>query len=260
MSLTEPAAGPLALVPSVRRDTPANRALHPDRPWIRSVRISVGLFVLAALVQKTFDATLPANDVDVPQLYSEFTVQGNLALGLVLIVSGVRRRARLPHWWDHLFGALVLYLVMTGIIYVVLVAPPGEPWWSWDLYWPQMVHHRLAPLVTALDWLLVTRTVRGAWWRPLAWLGYPVAFLAFSWIRGGLDGWYVYDFLDPTLDGGWARVFVSTTQVLVAFLVVSVLVHAAGNARAALAAGKAGGAGGAGRARGAEAPRSSPSF
>jgi len=257
MSLTEPAAGPLALVPPVRRDTPANRALHPDRPWIRSVRISVGLFVLAALVQKTFDATLPGNDVDVPQLYSEFTVQGNLALGLVLIVSGVRQRARLPHWWDHLFGALVLYLVMTGIIYVVLVAPPGEPWWSWDLYWPQMVHHRLAPLVTALDWLLVTRTVRGAWWRPLAWLGYPVAFLAFSWIRGGLDGWYVYDFLDPTLDGGWARVFVSTAQVLVAFLVVSVLVNAAGNARAALAAGKAGGAGG---ARGAEAPRSSPSF
>ena len=235
MSRREPAVGPEPALPPIRKNTPANRALHPDRPWIRTVRILVGLFVLAALVQKTFDATLPGNDVDVPQLYSEFTVQGNLALGLVLIVSGVRRRNRLPLWWDHLFGALALYLVMTGIIYVVLVAPPGEPWWSWDLYWPQMAHHRLAPLVTALDWLLVTRTVRGAWWRPVAWLAYPVAFLAFSWIRGGLDGWYVYDFLDPTLDGGWPRVFVATAQVLVAFLVVSVLVHVAGNARVALA-------------------------
>ncbi|WP_254703246.1 Pr6Pr family membrane protein [Pseudarthrobacter sp. C4D7] len=129
---------------------------------------------------------------------------------------------------------------MTGLIYVVLVAPPGEPWWSWDLYWPQMVHHRLAPLLVALDWLLVTRTVQGTWGRPLAWLVYPGAFLAFSWGRGALDGWYVYDFLDPTLDGGWARVFVATAQVLVAFLVVSVLVHAAGNARSALAAGKGG--------------------
>ncbi|MFF2344410.1 Pr6Pr family membrane protein [Pseudarthrobacter sp. NPDC058119] len=251
MSRREPAAGPGAVLPPIRRNIAANRALHPDRPWIRAARIAVGIFVLAALVQKTFDATLPGNDVDIAQLFSEFTVQGNLALGLVLIYSGVRARSRLPLWWDHLFGALVLYLVMTGIIYVVLVAPPGEPWWSWDLYWPQMVHHRLAPLVTALDWLLVTRTVRGTWWRPLAWLDYPVAFLAFSWIRGGIDGWYVYDFLDPTLDGGWPRVLATTGQVLAAFLAVSVLLHGAGNARVVLAAGKAA------RAR---VPRSSPSF
>ncbi|GGH93402.1 Pr6Pr family membrane protein [Arthrobacter liuii] len=250
MSVTEKADRLTPLVPPVRRNLAANYALHPDRPWIRAVRILVGLFVVVALVQKTFDAALPGNDVDIPQLYSEFTVQGNLVLGLVLIMSGARRRNRLPGWWDHLFGALVLYLVMTGVIYVGLVAPPGEPWWSWDLYWPQMAHHRLAPLVTALDWLLVIRTIRGPWWRPLAWLGYPVVFLAFSWIRGGIDGWYVYDFLDPTLDGGWARVLGATAQVLIAFLVASLLVHAAGNARVALATGRQS------RQKG---PRSSPS-
>ncbi|WP_306630525.1 hypothetical protein [Arthrobacter sp. B1I2] len=53
-----------------------------------------------------------------------------------------------------MFGALVLYLVMTGIIYIVLVAPPEEQWWTWDLYWPQPAHHRLAPLVAALDWIV----------------------------------------------------------------------------------------------------------
>ncbi|HEY1155038.1 MAG TPA: Pr6Pr family membrane protein, partial [Arthrobacter sp.] len=201
MSLAAKPGGPAPLVPPIRRNLAANQAMHPDRPWIRVTRILTGLIVLAAVVQKTVDATLPGNDVDIPQLYSEFTVQGNLVFGVVLIISGVRLRSSLPSWWDHFFGALVLYLVMTGIIYVVLVAPPGEPWWTWDLYWPQLVHHRLAPLVAALDWALVTRTVRGPWWRPVAWLGYPVVFLAFSWIRGGLDGWYVYDFLDPTLDG-----------------------------------------------------------
>ncbi|UKA74263.1 Pr6Pr family membrane protein [Arthrobacter sp. FW306-07-I] len=251
MSLAAKPGGLTPLIPPVRRNLAANHALHPDRPWIRVLRVLTGLAVLAAVVQKTVDATLPGNDVDIAQLYSEFTVQGNLAFGLVLMISGVRRRGSLPYWWDHFFGGLVLYLVMTGIIYVVLVAPPGEPWWTWDLYWPQLVHHRLAPLVAALDWVLVTRTVRGPWWRPAAWLGYPVVFLAFSWIRGGLDGWYVYDFLDPTIDGGWPRVLATTGQVLAAFLAVAVLVHSAGNARAALAAGKAV------RAR---VPRSSPSF
>ncbi|TQJ60288.1 hypothetical protein FBY30_2552 [Arthrobacter sp. SLBN-83] len=251
MSLAAKPGGLTPLVPPIRCNPAANHALHPDHPWIRVIRALTGLIVLTAVVQKTVDATLPGNDVDIPQLYSEFTVQGNLVFGLVLIISGVRRRGVLPPWWDHFFGGLVLYLVMTGIIYVVLVAPPGEPWWTLDLYWPQLVHHRLAPLVAALDWVLVTRTVRGPWWRPVAWLGYPVVFLAFSWIRGGLDGWYVYDFLDPTLDGGWPKVLVATGQVLAAFLAVSVLVHAAGNARAALAAGKT---------AGSRIPRSSPSF
>jgi len=224
------------LDPPVERHLGFNDALHPDRSWIRLLRFAVGAFVLVALVRKTYDATLPGNDVDVAQLYSEFTVQSNLVLGLVLLASAALPRTRLPEWWDRMFGALALYLVMTGIIYVVLVAPPGESWWSLDLYWPQLAHHRVAPLFAALDWLLVTRTVRGSWWRPLAWLGYPAAFLVFSWVRGGIDGWYVYDFLDPTLDGGWPAALTTTAEVLLAFLAVAVLLHVAGNARSSLAA------------------------
>jgi hypothetical protein len=96
----------------------------------------------------------------------------------------------------------------------------------------------VAPLFAALDWLLVTRTLRGTWRRPLVWLAYPAAFLVFSWVRGAIDGWYVYDFLDPTLDGGWPAALATTAQVLIAFLVIAVIVHAAGNGRAALAAGR----------------------
>lgn len=225
------------LIPPIERNLGFNNVLHPDRPWIRGLRFALGVFVLVALVQKTYDATLPGSDVDIFKLYSEFTVQSNLVLGLVLVASAARKRSRLPRWWDHLFGGLVFYLVMTGIIYAVLVAPPDEPWWSWDMYWAQLAHHRLAPLFVALDWLFVARTVRGPWWRPLVWLSYPVAFLVFSWVRGAIDGWYVYDFLDPTLDGGWPAVLRTTTQVLVAFLVIALLVHFAGNWRAGLAAG-----------------------
>jgi len=223
------------LVPPIERHLAFNDALHPDRIWIRLLRFAVGLIVLVALAQKTYDATLPGSDVDVGQLYSEFTVQSNLVLGLVLVVSAARTRARLPEWWDHVLGALTFYLVMTGIIYAVLVAPPDEPWWSWDMYWPQLAHHRLAPLFIVLDWLLVTKTVHGKWSRPLTWLIYPSAFLVYSWIRGAIDGWYVYDFLDPTLEGGWPAALITTAQVLVAFLVIALLVHVGGNARTALA-------------------------
>ncbi|MCB5292657.1 Pr6Pr family membrane protein [Arthrobacter sp. SO3] len=86
-------------------------------------------------------------------------------------------------------------------------------------------------------WLLVTRTVRGPWQRPLIWLGYPVAFLIFSWMRGALDGWHPYGFLDPGRDGGWPAVIGTSAQVLGAFLVVGVPVQVAGNARVGLARG-----------------------
>lgn len=75
--------------------------------------------------------------------------------------------------------------------------------------------HRLAPLFVALDWILVTRTVRGNGWRPVVWLTYPVAFLVFSWGRGA--------------DGGWPAALTTTSHVLVAFLVIALLVHFAGN-------------------------------
>ena len=51
-----------------------------------------------------------------------------------------------------------------------------------------------------------------------------------------MDGWYVYDFLDPTLEGGWAAVLITTAEVLIAFLVAGLLVHLAGNLRVRLAA------------------------
>ncbi|MGT2460965.1 Pr6Pr family membrane protein [Sinomonas atrocyanea] len=227
-------SGLSAAHPPVGRSLGFNYALHPDRPWVRLVRAAMGTAMLAALAQETYDATQPGNSVDIPQLFSQFTFHSNLVLGLVLLVSAARPRASLPHWWDHLFGALAFYLVMTGIVYAVLVAPPDEPWWTLDLYWPWMITHRIAPLVAGLDWLTVTRTVHGSWLRPLAWLCYPAAFVAFSWVRGALDGWYPYDFLDPRHDGGWPAVLVTSGEVLAAFLVVGTLVHIAGNARVAL--------------------------
>ena len=45
------------LIPPVQRNAGANRALHPDRPWIRLVRAGAGLAMLAALGQEIYDAT-----------------------------------------------------------------------------------------------------------------------------------------------------------------------------------------------------------
>lgn len=187
--------------------------------------------MLAGVAYSTSVAVIDRNDRGLVEQFSFFTIEANLVFGAVLVLSAVLPRQRLPRWWDHLRGALAFYLVMTGLVYALLVAPPGEVW-SLNITWTNWALHRVAPLFAVADWLLVVMTIRGRWMRPLVWLIYPLAFLIYSWIRGAITGWYPYDFLNPTLPGGWGAVLVTTLIVLIAFLIVSVIVHLLGNLRA----------------------------
>lgn len=211
-----------------RRD--AEWALDPDRMWIRILRLCVGLFALAAVAYRTWVA-VGDGQRSLAEHVSLFTIQTNFVFGLTLVLSAAVRRASLPRWWDHLRGALTFYLVMAGIVYALLVAPPGE-FWSWNIDWPNLAMHRVAPLFAIADWVLVTMRTRAGWLRPLAWMIYPAAFLGYSWVRGAITGWYPYDFLNPTLPGGWGAVLPMTGIVLVAFLAISIIVHLLGNVRA----------------------------
>jgi hypothetical protein len=42
----------------------------------------------------------------------------------------------------------------------------------------------------------------------LGWLAFPLAYFAYSLIRGAAVGWYPYPFIDPRQSGGYGRVAV----------------------------------------------------
>ena len=52
-------------------------------------------------------------------------------------------------------------------------------------------------------------------------------FLVFTWVRGGITGWYPYEFLDPTASS-WTQVLLTTAVVLVAFVSIAVVMHLIG--------------------------------
>ena len=54
--------------------------------------------------------------------------------------------------------------------------------------------------------------------------------MTFTLVRGALDGWYPYPFLDPA-NGGYASVAVSFVTILGFFLVIGGAVVALGNVR-----------------------------
>jgi len=131
--------------------------------------------------------------------YVYFTNQSNLLLAVVMAWGGVAvlaRRLEPPPW---LWGAVTLFLLITGLVsYLILdPAPPGEEVIMLGLTHDQLVH-RLTPIATFVHFLLMVPHrrlhVRTAAW----WLAYPVAYCAFSTVRGvvspGSD--YPYGFVD----------------------------------------------------------------
>ena len=225
---------PATRLPAVNRNRATNLAFDPDRAWIRILRVCFGGLAIATVVWNVVRAAT-GQSVNTPiESLSHFTNQANLGFGIVTLVSGLVPRDRLPRWWDHLRGAFAFYMVMTGLIYALLVAEPGELA-RWDLEWTNLVLHRLTPVVGLIGWLVVTMTTRGGWGRPLAWLLFPLAYLGYTWVRGAIVDWYPYGFLDPTREGGWGAVAQTTSMVLVAFLAVALVLHLLGNARVALA-------------------------
>lgn len=187
-----------------------------------AARLLVAAAVLAALVSNTIGAW---QDGLLAQNLSYFTNQSNLAF-VLLAVTGAAMVRRRPAWFDDARGAVAFYLVMTGIIYALLVAPLDELT-RWDIGWTGIVLHRLAPVAALLAWLLTPRGRRPRARRILWWLLYPVLFLVFTWVRGGITGWYPYEFLDPTASS-WTQVLLTTAVVLVAFVSIAVVMHLIG--------------------------------
>jgi hypothetical protein len=161
--------------------------------------------------------------------FSYFTIESNVLIALVLIGLGAFGRGpqvarSLPV--QALRGAATLYILMTGVIFSTLLAGiEGLPLMATP--WGNSVLHYLIPVAALVDWLFDPPRVAITRGVLIAWLVYPLAYVAWALVRGGLDGWYPYPFLDAA-DRGLA-------PVLATIVFIGAGVFGAGWALAALA-------------------------
>lgn len=187
--------------------------LTEDRDIVTVWRVAIVMLALTAEAWNLFN--LSHSGERLSEHFAYFTIQSNLLIAFVLIwmLSGARR----PAWFPQLRGAATAYIILTGLIYAILLAEPHEVW-SWNITFTNLAHHRIVPIMAAIDFLVVASpqalSIRKAW----TWMIYPLAYLAGCWIRWGIDGWVPYPFLDPDIHGIGGLV-PSTGQVLVAFVV-----------------------------------------
>ncbi len=167
---------------------------------LRVARALLALLALAAVVYDYLRVSAQFGQT-AGNYFSYFTIQSNLFAAAVLLWGAVR-----PHGREALRallrGAAVLYLLVTGLVYALLLAHLKASF----VPWVDFILHRLAPVALAVDWL-VDRPGRAITIRRAAlWLVYPLAYLAYTLARGLVTGWYPYPFLNPGKSGGYGTV------------------------------------------------------
>ena len=192
------------------------------------VRIAFGLLTIAAIVTQV--ANLLDEGVFNPtRFFLFFTVLSNLFATAVFLEGGRRQLVGtrpLPDLWR---GAAVVYMTVTFIVFAVLLRGLQEELQT-NIVWVDTVLHRVMPVAIMADWLIEPPHRALPFRRAVVpWLVPPVLWTALTLIRGAMDGWYPYPFLDPA-NGGYGTVALYALGIFVLFLAVAWVTATAGTA------------------------------
>ena len=86
--------------------------------------------------------------------------------------------------------------------------------------WDNTLLHYIMPIVVILDWLLLAPDRPIAYRSALVWLGFPLAYLAYSLVRGSIANWCPYPFMDPS-HHGYLGVAVTSVEIAAILAVIT---------------------------------------
>lgn len=176
------------------------------RIFATGYRLALSLAFLGSIYWQVSDRI--TNNVFRPQEYfTFFTIDTSILAGLLMLVAASYswRGVVEPLWFSRARLGIVTASVIVAVVYNLLLR--GLPPAAEDLgyVWPTVpndVLHIWAPLFLVFEWLIFApnRTLK---WQAAFWAwAYPFAWLAFTLVRGAIDGWWPYFFIDPTDEGG----------------------------------------------------------
>jgi hypothetical protein len=192
---------------------------------VRVLRVTAAVLGAAAVV-----TALVTSKGTTANFFSFFTIESNILAVVVLLGGGLAdpRSER----WAYFRGAVTLYMVITGIVYAALLSNVDV---QLPAPWTNSVLHRVLPILLLVDWVFRPPWTRASRARALGWLLFPLAYFAYSLIRGPHANFYPYPFLDPR-PNGYDHVVVYAIVLAVAMAGLAYAVRRIGDQR--LAAGE----------------------
>ena len=154
-----------------------------------------------------------------------FTITTNVLAALALTASASGPRGAISRFFGRpdVHTAIAMSIVIVSAIYNLLLRQLWHPQ-GWQLAADVTLHDVMPALFLLYWWLAVPKTTL-RWQQVVYWQVYPAAYFAYVLVRGALNGWYPYPFLDVTTLG-YLRVLVDACVVLLVFIAAALLLVA----------------------------------
>ena len=188
--------------------------------FLKWYRLVFGLLGFSAIITEI--ATLVERGYFVlTNFFSFFTIESNILAILILLLYGsMTRVSQKTHRYVQLVrGGVVLYMLMTGIIFALLLAGL-EGVTLTAVPWDNTVLHYIMPIVILADWLMDTPKVNISLKQAWVWLIFPIGYVLYTLARGIIVDWYPYPFLDPR-SHGYLPVIITSVLLATGIVIVS---------------------------------------
>ena len=143
------------------------------------------------------------------EYFAYYTIQSSMIAAVVLAVTAIRELRGLPQTKTLNLARLSVstYAIVVAVVYNALLRGtpvlPGDP--DFGYVWPvapNEILHVWAPIFIVIDLALTVMTYRLKY-KQIFWvLVFPLAWLAFTIVRGLKTDWWAYWFLNPNEKAG----------------------------------------------------------
>lgn len=175
-------------------------------------KLGVAALVFIAVTVQFMHGLAVNPSFNIANFFSFFTIESNILAASVFAVTGAwYLRGKNADTLLLLRGAATLYMTVTGIVYVLLLAGLEQSLQT-PIPWVNFVLHYLFPILAFADWFIDRPTRVVHFKESLWWLAFPAIYLVYSLARGPIVNWYPYPFLNPA-NGGYGAV--ATTVVAI---------------------------------------------
>ena len=171
-----------------------------------TVRVLLGLALLGSIFWQVADR-IRVDRFRPLEYFSFFSIDSSIFAGFVVLFSGLwlLQGKDETHRQNILRLVATVSMIIVGVVYHALLGDsavaPEDIGYEWPRI-PNLVIHTWAPVAIAIDYLLSIRGARPRLRKALWVVVYPLIWLFLSIIRGLVDGWWPYWFINPGSEGG----------------------------------------------------------
>lgn len=185
-------------------------------------RLAVGLALLGSVLWQVSDRM--AVGLFRPfEYFAYFSIISSILAGIVLALSGLTLlQGKDEGERLHTYRLIAtVSMIIVGVVYHWLLGDsavdPRDIGYEWPVV-PNLVIHTYAPILIVVDYLLSIKGYKPSWKKAWWVVVYPLSWLAFSLVRGLLDGWWPYWFINPNSEGGVVGMLTYVAIIAAAFI------------------------------------------